>query len=396
MRIGWLWLFGLFLWAQAQEAALYRGFAELRLPQELPPGEWVWTPEAALFESLVPGTLRLLGVSELSRRVEVPERPSPLEAYVGKEVQFYWEGQWRRATLVSAERNLFLYEGRYLVGLPGVVAYPDPSGFSLPPGPRVVFRYRGEGRATLAFLTRALRWGLYWTLEDGELVGWATLTNGLKQPLRLVRTELVAGSVPLLEGGMEAGSALRAAPALAEWMGEAGGTYRYRLAGEVLLEPGQTELPFLRVRVEPVYLWRWQGGFSTEPVLAFVRGLRFSAPEPLAAGLVGVREKGVFIGQATLPDTPKGRLVTLLLGPDPEGQALRQVEALAPNRFRVTTTVRNPKAYGLTVEIEETLPQPFALEGEGLERLPQGYRLRFALAPNQSRSYTYTLTLERR
>ncbi len=402
-----LWIVLLLGVVEAQEAVIYRGFAELRQPQTLPPNEWVWEPGEALFQSLVPGTLRLIGVTEQSRRVQVAAPQNPLTAYVGKEVQFYWEGQWRKATLVSAERNLFLYEGRYLVGLPGTVAYPDPSGFSSVPGPKVVFRYQGGAAGTLAYLTRGLSWSLRYTLEDGELTGWAMLTNGLGRPLRLGRTELVAGSVPLLEGGFEVPALrpetrmLQKAPAAAdvseaEFVGEAGGTYRYRLPGEVTLEPGLTELPFIRSRVQPVYLWRLQTGFSTERELAFVRGFRFAAPENLAAGVVSIREQGVFVGQAAAGDTAKGNNVILMLGPDPEGRASRQIEQQARNRFRVTTRVQNPKTYPVEVEIQEMMPQPFTLEGEGLERTPEGYRVRFTLAPGQGRAYTYTLSLQQR
>ncbi|GIW26490.1 MAG: hypothetical protein KatS3mg069_2757 [Meiothermus sp.] len=390
---------------QAQETIIYRGFAELRQPQTLPQNEWIWEPGETLFQSLVPGTLRLIGVTEQSRQVQVAAPQTPLSAYVGKEVQFYWEGQWRKATLVSAERSLYLYEGRYLVGLPGTVAYPDPSGFNATPGPRVIFRYQGGGVGTLAYLTRGLTWSLRYTLEDGELTGWATLSNALGRTVRLGRTDLVAGSVPLLEGGFSVPTPrpetrmLQAAPAIADeaaFVGEAAGTYRYRLPGEVTLEAGLTELPFLRTRVQPVYLWRLQAGFSTERELALVRGFRFAAPENLAAGVVSIREQGVFVGQAAAGDTARGNDVSLMLGPDPEGRAIRQVEQQARNRFRVTTRVQNPKSYPVEVEIQEAMPQPFSLEGEGLERIPEGYRLRFTLAPNQSRTYTYTVTLQQR
>jgi len=390
-----------------QESVIYRGFAELRQPLTLPQNEWTWEPGETLFQSLVPGTLRLLGVAEQSRRVQMPAPQNPLSAYVGKEVQFYWEGQWRKATLVNLERNLYLYEGRYLVGLPGTVAYPDPSGFNTVPGPTVTFRYLGAGAGTLAYLTRGLTWSLRYTLDDGELTGWATLTNGLDRPVRLGRTELVAGSVPLLEGGFNVPPSrsetrmFQAAPAAAdvaeaEFVGEAAGTYRYRLPGELTLEPGLTELPFVRTRVQPAYLWRLQTGFNTQRELGFMRGFRFAAPENLAAGVVSIREQGVFVGQAAMGDTARGNNVTLMLGPDPEGRATRQVEQQARNRFRVTTSVRNPKSYPVEVEIQELMPQPFTLEGEGLERIPEGYRIRFTLAPNQSRSYTYTLTLQQR
>jgi hypothetical protein len=179
-------------------------------------------------------------------------------------------------------------------------------------------------------------------------------------------------------------------------VGEAGGTYRYRLPGELTLEPGLTELPFIRTRVQPAYLWRLQTGFSTERELSFVRGFRFAAPENLAAGVVSIREKGVFVGQVAVGDTAKGNSVILMLGSDPEGRATRQIEQQARNRFRVTTRVQNPKTYPVEVEIQEIMPQPFTLEGEGLERTPEGYRVRFTLAPGQSRAYTYTLTLQMR
>lgn len=402
-----LWMLLLSGVAYAQEAVIYRGFAELRQPQTLPQNEWAWEPDEALFQSLVPGTLRLIGVTEQSRRVQVVTGQNPLAAYVGKEVQFYWEGQWRKATLVSAEQNLYLYEGRYLVGLPGTVAYPDKSGFHSVSGPKVVFRYQGGGAATLAYLTRGLTWSLRYTLEDGELTGWAILRNGLGRSLQLGQTELVAGSVPLLEGGFNVPAArskawmLQAAPAMAdtgeaEFVGEAAGTYRYRLPGEVRLEPGLSELPFMRARVQTMYLWRLRTDFSTERELAFVRGFRFVAPENLAAGVVSIREQGVFVGQANTKDTAKGSQVNLMLGPDPEGRAIRQVEPQSQRRFRVTTRMHNPKPYPVEVEIQEVMPQPFTLEGEDLERTPEGYRIHFTLAPNQSRSYAYTLTLQQR
>jgi hypothetical protein len=402
-----LWIVVLLGAVQAQESVIYRSFAELRQPQTLPQNEWMWEPGETLFQSLVPGTLRLIGVTEHSRRVLTAAQHNPLAAYEGQEVQFYWEGQWRKATLVSAERNLYRYEGRYLVGLPGTVAFPDPRGFLATPGPQIIFRYQGGGAGTLAFLTRGLAWSLRYTLEDGELTGWATLTNGLGRPVRLGRTDLVAGSVRVLEGGFNLPAPrpetrmLQTAPATAdqaqaEFMGEAAGTFRYRLPGEVTLPPGLTELPFVRTRVQTTYLWRLQMGFSTARELAFVRGFRFTAPENLAAGVVSIREQGVFVGQAGVGDTARGSTVTLILGPDPQGRATRQVKQEARNRFRVTTSVRNPKPYPVEVEIQETMPQPFTLEEEGLERLPDGYRIRFTLAPNQSRSYTYTLTLQQR
>lgn len=390
---------------QAQEATFYRGFAEVKTPVTLPAGEWTWQPGETLFETLVPGTLKLIGVTEQSRRILSREAPNPLAAYRGKAISFYWEGKWREAVVVDPDKPLFQFEGRYLTALPGLVAYPDPSGFQNP-RLEVVFRYQGQGSATLDYLSRGLSWGLRYTLEGNDLTGWASLRNSLGTPQRFRQVELVAGTVPLLEGGIavpkaatapapEARSMAADAGFGAEFAGEAGGTFRYRLPGEVNLEPGLTELPFIRAQVQPAYTWAYTGGFNTGLEIRFQRGYRFSAPENLAAGIVSIRDQGVFVGQAALPDTAKGSLVRLVLGPDPEGQAERKIEQLAQNSFRVTTTVRNPKKYALEVEISEFFPRPFTLEGQGLEKTPEGYRVRFSLNPGQTRILVYTVTLPR-
>lgn len=386
----------------AQEATVYRGFAEVRQPVTLPAGTWTWEPSQAVVQSLIAGTLELSGVEELSRLVQVLPPSSPLAAYRGKKVQFYWEGRWREATVVDPDRPIFEFEGRYLTALPGLVAYPDPSGLRPGPAARVTFRYQGGGAASLSYLSRGLGWKLYYTLEGVDLTGWAALENRLGQPMEFKQVELVAGSVPVLEGGFDqpvpAPQALESrAPAMdkagADFVGEAGGTYRYRLPGALTLPPGQTELPFLQAKVQPTYTWRWQSGFTSASEISFERGYRFAAPENLAGGLVSIREQGVFVGQAFLPETPKGAPAALALGPDPEGKAARKVEVLAQNRFRVTTTVKNPKKYSLEVEMAEFFPQPFTLEITGAERTPEGYRARFTLAPGASRTLTYTVTL---
>lgn len=377
------------------EATLYLGFAEVKTPVTLPAGEWTWQPGKALFETLVPGTLKLIGVTERSRRIITEEAPNPLAAYKGKTLSFYWEGKWREAVVVDPDRPLFQFQGRYLTSLPGLVAYPDPSGFQSP-RLEVIFRYQGQGPATLDYLTRGLSWGLRYTLEGGDLTGWASLQNGLGTPQRFRQVELVAGAVPLLEGGLavpKARSMAAEAGFGAEFAGEAGGTFRYRLPGEVTLEPGLTELPFVRTQVQPTYTWTYAGGFSTASQIRFQRGYRFTAPENLAAGIVSIRDGGVFVGQAGLSDTAKGSPVRLSLGPDPDGQAERRLEQLGQNSFRVTTVVKNPKTYPLEVEISEFFPRPFTLEGPGLERTPEGYRVRFNLAPGQSRTLVYTVTL---
>lgn len=47
------------------------------------------------------------------------------------------------------------------------------------------------------------------------------------------------------------------------------------------------------------------------------------------------------------------------------------------------------------MEISEFFPRPFTLEGQGLEKTPEGYRVRFSLNPGQTRILVYTVTLPR-
>lgn len=395
----------LFSLGLAQDSVVYRGFAELRQNVNLPSGSWTWQPSPTLFDSLVLGSLNLSRVIEQSRQIQSPPDPPPLSAYEGKTVSFFWEGQWRTALVVDASQNLFLYDGRYLVGLPGVIGYPDRSGFQQNSGPRIMFRYQGAGEAKLSYLTRAISWSLSYTLEQGNLTGWANLSNNLDTQVNLGRAQLVAGTVPLLEGDVnppprplpfqtEGKGGAAALPAEAQFAGEAGGTFRYQLPGTVVLPVGITQLPFIRTRVDPIYFWRYQGGFTTDN-LNFQRGYRFIAPENLAGGVVSVRDQGVFVGQALVQDTGKGGTVRLSLGADPDGEAQRNTEQFGQDRFRVTTTYRNPRTYPIEVEVTEFFPQPFTLEFPEAQRTPEGYRLNFTLKPGETRVFSYVVTMPR-
>ncbi|WP_457628995.1 hypothetical protein [Oceanithermus sp.] len=332
----------------SQEAFIYPGFAEVHEPVRLSGGSWTWFPEADLAGSLVDGTVRLLGVDEL-RRV------------------------WRNGA--------------------------------------VTFYYRGSGDAQLAYLTRNLTYGLHYELDvdTGALVGWAKVRNGLGRPLTITRLTFVAGEVPLRSGSaptMEKSAralaldvaASDAAPAPV-YVGSGGGVYRYVLENPPVLEPGVNELPFLRASVQPVYTWRYQGGFARGDRLAFLRGYTFEAPARLAGGVVNLRDAGVFLGQAGLQNSAMGARVQLWLGADPEGRAERRIEVLKDEReekaYRVSTAVRNPRDVPVRVEVEEYFN---AREVElklpaSAERTPQGYRWMVVLQPGEARTFAYTVTL---
>ena len=334
--------------AMAQVGYLYPGFAEVHEPLNLPPDNWTWFPDQALAGSLVDGTVRLLGVEEL-RRV------------------------WR--------------------------------------GGAVTFFYQGGGAAELAYLTRNLGYGLYYDLDvdGGKLVGWAKVNNRLDKTLRFERITFVAGEVPLRAGSApvmrkEAARAYDemalAAPAPAPvYGGSGGGVFRYVLAGPPPFEPGVTEIPFVRKKVEPVYTWSYQGGFVRGGRVSFNRGYTFTAPAALAGGLVNLRDGGVLLGQAGMTDSASGDKVQLWLGRDPEGWAERRVQVLKDTRkekaYRVTTVLRNRRDKPVRIELAES----FSADEVSLSlpakarRTPRGYRLELTLAPGAEYNFIYTVTL---
>ncbi len=335
--------------AQASSGYLYPGFAEIHEEVSLPASNWTWFPDSALSGSLVDGTVRLLGVEEL-RRV------------------------WRKGV--------------------------------------VTFYYNGSDAAELAYLTNSLGYNLYYDLDvdTGRLVGWAKVHNRLEKPLAFNEVTFVAGKVPLHSGiapvmakrarAYDAGEMAAAAPApMPEYSGSGGGVFRYVLKDPPVFEPGVTEIPFLRAGSSPVYTWKYSGGFARGSKIRFSRGYTFEAPAALAGGLVNVRDGGVLLGQAYMSDQSKGSKVQLWLGRDPEGVADRRIAVLKEERkekaYRVTTTVSNPRATPVRVEIAESFNAEEIILNlpRGAERTPNGYRLEFTLAPGTDKTFTYTVTL---
>ncbi|WP_243027945.1 DUF4139 domain-containing protein [Thermus albus] len=317
----------------AQEVVVYPGFAEIKEPVVLPPGAWVYLGGERLTR-VVPGSFRLLGVEEIER----------------------------------------VYQGG-----------------------AVLFRYQGEGPATLRYLYTGLSGEVFYTLEGATLTLWARLRleGG---PMEARKLTLLAGEAPLLGLAEAKGLPMRALAEAAPLGESPFGLFRYGLPAR-RLEPGTTEIPALKARVDPSRLLRYQGPFRTDRFLALERGYRFKAPFPLAPGTLEVVEEGFFLGQAVLPATPEGEVAEVWLGRDLEGRLERTVSLLGQSEkeatYRVETRFKNPYPYPITLLLSETFPQPFRLDFPGASLLPQGYRLELALKPQETRTLTYRLTLPR-
>jgi len=283
-------LLALGLSALAQEVAVYPGFAEVKEPVDLPPAAWVYLAGEKLGR-ILPGSLRLLGVEETERVFQ---------------------------------------------------------------GSAVLFRYRGEGKATLRYLYTGLSGEVFYTLDGTTLTAWARLKlEG--EALRAERLTLFAGEVRAKVLPQAALRALEGTP------GSPFGLFRYELPPRTLF-PGTTELPFLRQAVEPERLLRYQGPFRTQGVLPLERGLRF-------------------------------------LGQDLRARLVREVALLSQGEkeatYRVETRLENPYPYPVRLLLAETFPPGFRLDFPGAVLLPEGYRLEAVLDPMEARSFRYRLTLPR-
>ncbi|WP_117237759.1 hypothetical protein [Thermus sediminis] len=319
--------------ALAQEVVVYPGFAEIKEPVVLPPSTWVYLAGDKL--SRIPqGSLRLLGVEEVER----------------------------------------VYQGG-----------------------AVLFRYRGEGGATLRYLYTGLSGEVFYTLLEGRLTAWARLRlEG--EALEARRLTLLAGEAPLLSPPG------RAAPQMAfrtleEAPGDTPlGLFRYEL-GATRLSPGITEIPFLKAEVAPERLLRYQAPFRTDRLLPLERGYRFQAPFPLAPGVLEVSEGGFLLGQGRMPPTPKGEGAEVWLGRDLEARLSRRVEKVGETKeeatYRVETRLENPYPYPVVLLLSESFPHPFRLDFPGATLLPEGYRLEARIEPKEARSFVYHLTRPR-
>ena len=254
-------------------------------------------------------------------------------------------------------------------------------------GGAVLFRYRGEGPATLRYLYTGLSGEVFYTLEEGRLTAWARF--------RLEGEALEAQRLTLLS---PAGKAL-AFRTLEEPPPEAPfGLFRYELPGRKLL-PGTTEIPFLKTEVAPERLLGYQAPFRTERLLPLERGYRFQAPFPLAPGVLEVSDGGLFLGKATMPPTPKGEGAEVWLGKDLEARLTRKVEQVGETEkeagYRVEARLENPYPYPVVLLLSEVFPRPFRLDFPGATPLPEGYRLQATLKPREARTFVYRLTLPR-
>ena len=344
----WVWmaLFGLLAWVHAAgvRVTLYASFAEVQTPVRLDHGVYVWQPGERALGSLVEDLVWLSGV-EVKRRV------------------------WRKGAL------WFFAQG---------------------------------DQARLHYLTQGLSGSVRYRflLDQGRLEGWLRVRNTLDEPVEVEALRFLSGNVPLSaravgrvgDKQVRALAVAKSAPVEEGFVGAQGGVFRYQLAGPLRLEPEVTELPLFEAQADPVFFWRYRGGFVRGRRLPLERGYRFQATAPLAAGVVDLFQAGDFLGRLSIPDRYPGEPVELRLGPATRARTERQVEALAETRelrrYRVTTRVRNPGEEPVRVEIEERFSaDAIEITLSGGERIPQGYRIVFDLPPGGERTYQYTVTL---
>ncbi len=324
-------LFAPWAWAQAV-VTLYMGFAEVRLPLELPQNGVYALP---LPEGLVPGSLGLTGVEEEGR------------FYMGNGVTLRYKGGGR-AWL------------RYLTQ--GVRSQ--------------VFYVLEEGRLTA------------WARVEGSL--------GLPPGMGLQALHLVAGEVELEGTPLARAKALAPEAAEAPTLAPGVFRYTLppilpqAPATEIAFAQAQVEpTRFLRYQgpFSQAALLPLERGYGFQAPFPLAPGPIWVWDQSLFLGRTGLPltpkggEVRLFLGQDL---EAQGRRSVKLL-------ELREKEAV----YQVETLFQNPYPHPVELLLEETFPRPFGLDLPGAEVLPGGYRLARRLAPGEAWSLVYRVLLPR-
>ena len=341
------------------------------------PGELAWVSEVRTYDVGEEGTLVLdlphgtLAPSLVVEGLEVVSvqfatvNPPAIHLLVGQSVSV-WVGDERidgkllavdgGLTLATRDRLLFLATWDRVSG-PLPRELPDKRLL------RAQLRYRttSPGRKDLVvrYLVQGIRWeSSYTALFSGSvlhLMGWATVESQIPWRFADAGLTLVAGTVYQPKTGDVRVLAL-ALPETMPSPAPAFEYYRYVLPGQWTLAPGVMLLPLVSVRVPFTRTYRFQGGM----VEVYVKFKNETSPLP--GGEIRFYEEGgaLFVGAATLDNTPGGASVELAVGAafDLRGERVQERrERLGDRSYREAwrITLTSAKEEEVEVEVVETL-----------------------------------------
>ncbi|GEM45525.1 hypothetical protein [Deinococcus cellulosilyticus] len=381
--------------AQATELRIYPGFAEVLTPIHPQNHQFEWTVGQEDLCQVIPSSLAVQG-AKVAEYTLAFQQKSWLDQLIGKQVTVRIGDELREGTVERIEdQTLFVKEletGRYLM-----VGADQLELHALPPLTRnrselqFKFTLQSENKPVLRYFTRNIQWTPRYTLEvnggTARLTGWADLQNNSREKLTVSEADLFSGNFNLPSGQFEfcnpvqnqqmynmappapisptavadASESRVALPTLTS-----GGLYRQEVRrpfeipaqGHLNLALKDAQMPIKQVLVGAQAFSQYN---SANP---FIRQYRFTAPEFLQQAPISVRDDGVFVGEAYLPETAKGDKTTLNMGTASDVTYQRTVQLLNETRkdnevtsrtYQVNLKFSNFRSSQATVEYTESL-----------------------------------------
>ena len=402
--------------AAATDLRLYSGFAEVREPIAVTGSSYTLSLPQDAWNNMIPGTLALEGL-KYSRAVQAPQS-SWLASLEGKTVMLDDGGKLAPVTLVRA-RDLLIRDAQgYFRNVPfGQLRFTSaPSENPQAAVQQVVFTLPEPGSGRVSYLMQGLGWTPRYSLdatgETAALTALADIRNATAQSYDVNSTELLAGQVPILDGGpssypagrgdfqstvtLSTTSTINLQPTL-------NGLYRYSLSDRYTLTAGSTiTLPFLKLAVSgferfaSVMSYFNSVGVTSSGVMG--RSYRFRPSQNLPGGVVTLREDGRIVGQSSVPDTTKNGDISLTLGRDPDLSYTRTIETLTTTKngggtFKVTYTFTSNKDSETPAEVSEQIGgRKVLLDGVTTVNVATK-RLRVLVPAHGTITQSYTVTI---
>jgi hypothetical protein len=354
---------------EIERAMIYEDFADFTEAVTVTTPEWVWeAPPGAL-----PDSAELLGVTEHSRHYGNEVRPAGTPARVRLN-DYQSKTPWLDATVLDGVNGWFNLNGyRVQVAKDDDVMYPT-AGSGLE---RVTFRLASSGAARLRYRALSVKWRVQYSLdlEQGTLAAQAVITSA--EAVRLQDVTLISGDVRLNERDEDEFERVRRRKLVyamrSDDPGVSEGVFVYPLPNALELQPGVTIVP-LWVGALEIEREVTVHAHSTGEGAAF-RAYLFTAPVPLAPGVIGVRER-VFLGESTLQATLKGDQARVMpLGQDFEVMVVARVLERKAKLERRVIEFHNQKDSPVRLRLEwraghrmtwNKWPEDAQLEGENL------------------------------
>ncbi len=284
--------------------------------------------------------------------------------HIGQEVEFLHEKKRLKGTILSLDPLIVRADRLYFdLSFKDLLIKDLPSGYQLQPSLRLDTDSKS---CKISYLVRGIGFESRYVIQVGEklhLQGYFDIKNESALRYENAKIRFLTGKPNraervVLRKSMAMSAPMIKAPKRIE------GYFIYELPQRVTLRKGRESLKFLDrelpykeelVRVCDDLHYNF-GTLSYK----FDRKFTFEAPDTLPSALVRVYQKGLFLGEDYIADTPMGKWVSLRLGEDFEVTMTKKLKEYTNTkttyRSVVEYTFTNPKPRSVELQVVEHLP----------------------------------------